>query len=217
MLLSVRYGGPQRTRASGWYDTAQGQQMAGKGAVSAITAWLDDCCSNSCQARCHTARCQSDRPIEPVFSETRSIENDISKRGIQMLAVSISVVSLLTSASSLACGGDWYPEVHIDPRIRGVAEAEKTLAKANYIAAAGSVVRMIPQIETLLGQSPDPLLARAARVLSVAIAREGGKLSLEREVPAHWLGKSKQEEARAIMESLAARDVVASPPHADAS
>ena len=180
----------------------------------------------------------------------------ISKRGIQMLAVSISVVSLLTSASSLACGGDWYPEVHIDPRIRGVAEAEKTLAKGNYIAAAGSVVRMIPQIETLRGQSRDPLLARAARVLSVAIAREGGKLSLEREVPAevlgHWLGKSKldqsknlawsvdtlrrelslrkdepglmtelgealskvdggQDEARTILESLAARDLVGSP------
>jgi hypothetical protein len=146
--------------------------------------------------------------------------------------------------------------VHIDPRIRGVAEAEKTLAKGNYIAAAGSVVRMIPQIETLRAQSRDPLLARAARVLSVAIAREGGKLSLEREVPAqvlgHWLGKSKldqsknlawsvdtlrrelslrkdepglmtelgealskvdggQDEARTILESLAARDLVGSP------
>jgi hypothetical protein len=179
----------------------------------------------------------------------------ISKRGIQLVAVSMSVVSLLTSASSLACGGDWYPEVQIDPRIRGVAEAEKTLAKGNYVAAAGSVVRMMPHIKTLQA-SHDPLVARAERVLAVAIAREGGKLALEREVPAqvlgHWLGKSKvdqgknltwsvatlrreltlqkddpglltelgealaqldggQDEARTILESLATRDLVASP------
>lgn len=180
----------------------------------------------------------------------------ISKRGIQIVAVAMSVVGLLTSASSLACGGDWYPEVQIDPRIRGVAEAEKTLAKGNYIAAAGSVVRMIPHIERLRPKADDPLVARAERVLAVAIAREGGRLALEREVPAevlgHWLGKTKldqdknltwsvdtlrreltvqkddpglmtelgealakleggQDEARTILESLAARDLVGSP------
>jgi len=179
----------------------------------------------------------------------------ISKRGIQMVAISMSFVSLLSSASSLACGGDWYPEVQIDPRIRGVAEAEKTLAKGNYVAAAGSVVRMIPHIETLHAKA-DPLLARAEHVLAVAIAREGGTLALQQEVPAevlgHWLGKTKvdqgknlawsvntlrreltlqndeprlmtelgealskldagQDEARAILESLAARDLIASP------
>jgi hypothetical protein len=179
----------------------------------------------------------------------------ISKRGIQMLAVSMSVVSLLTSASALACGGDWYPEVQIDPRIRGVAEAEKTLAKGNYIAAAGSVVRMIPHIKALQA-SGDPLVARAEHVLAVAIAREGGTLALEQEVPAavlgHWLGKNTvdqgknlawsvstlrrelslqkdeprlmtelgealskldagRDEARTILESLAARDLIASP------
>jgi len=181
----------------------------------------------------------------------------ISKRCIQKVVVAMSVVGLLVSASpsSLACGGDWYPEVQIDPRIRGVAAAERTLAKGNYVAAAGSVVRMIPQIETLQIKG-DPLLARAARVLSVAIARGGGKLELEREVPAqilgHWLGKTKrdqvenlawsvatlrheltlrngdpglttelgealsmfaggEDEARTILESLAARDLVASP------
>jgi hypothetical protein len=73
----------------------------------------------------------------------------ISKRWIPMLAVPTSVVSLLTSASasSLACGGDWYPEVQIDPRIRGLANAEKAQAKGNHVAAAGSVVRMIPQMK----------------------------------------------------------------------
>jgi len=178
----------------------------------------------------------------------------ISKRGSRMVAVSLGIISALISASSLACGGDWYPEVQIDPRIRGVAEAEKTLAKGNYVAAAGSVVRMIPQIERLQPQS-DPLIARAERVLAVAIARAGGKLSLEQEVPmqllGHWSGKTKldqnnnlswsvrtlrralsaqkddprlstelaealsrvegsRDEALAILESLAARDLIGS-------
>jgi len=181
----------------------------------------------------------------------------ISKRGIRIVAVSMSLVSLLSTASSLACGGDWYPEVQIDPRIRGVAEAEKTLAKGDSLAAAASVVRMIPHIESLQAQRDrDPLVTRAERVLAVAIAREDGKLRFEREVPAavlgHWLGKSKldrgknlawsvdtlrrelaaekgdpgvmtqlgealskleggQDEARTILESLAARDLIGSP------
>ena len=179
----------------------------------------------------------------------------ISKRVIRMMAVSMGVVSLLSAASSLACGGDWYPEVQVDPRIRGVAEAEKSLAKGNYVAAAGSVVRMIPHIETLR-RSRDPLLLRAEHVLSLAIAREDGRLSLEREVPpealGHWLGKTPvdrgknlawsvdtlrrqlvlqkdnpalmtdlaealskleagRDEARTILESLAARDLIGSP------
>ena len=180
----------------------------------------------------------------------------ISKTGMRSMAVAISVVSLLTSATSFACGGDWYPEVHIDPRIQGVAQAEKSLAKGDYVAAAGSVVRMMPHIKTLSAKS-DPLVARAERVLATAVARSGGRMErLEREVPsevlAHWQGKSAteqqqslawsvnalrselelkkddpalqtelgaalsrleggQDEARTLLESLAARDLVASP------
>jgi len=184
----------------------------------------------------------------------------ISKCGTQLVVLSMGLVSLLTSARALACGGDWYPEVQIDPRIRGVAEAEKALSAGNYLAAAGSVVRMMPHIETLHPRG-DKLVARAERVLAVAIARADGKLAIEREVPAdvvgHWLGKSTaersrnlawsvatlrrelssgtlkvqkddpglqtelgealskleggQDEARTILESLAARDLVASP------
>jgi hypothetical protein len=178
-----------------------------------------------------------------------------SKHGIRTLALAMSLIGLSTSASSLACGGDWYPEVQVDPRIHGVLEAEKSLTRGDYVAAAGSVVRMIPHIETLKG-SHDPLVTRAERVLAVAIARSNGKLSLEQEVPSevlgHWLGKtptdhdknltwsvaalrselavkhddpgistdlgealSKTEggidEARALLESLASRDLMASP------
>lgn len=179
----------------------------------------------------------------------------ISKHGIRTVALAMSVVSLLTSASALACGGEWYPELQIDPRIHGVAEAERSLAKGDYVAAAGAVVRMMPHIKTLEAKS-DPLVARAERVLAVSIARSNGKLALEREVPreylGHWLGKSREEqdkslawsvsalrteltlkkddpslqtelgealsrldtgkdEARTLLESLAARDLVATP------
>ena len=180
----------------------------------------------------------------------------ISKSGIRSVAVALSLVSVFTSASGLACGGDWYPEVRIDPRIQGVARAETLLSKGDYVAAAGSVVRMMPHIKTLEAKS-DPLVARAERVLAVAIARSGGHLDrLQLEVPssvlAHWTGKSDaqreqslawsvsalrselelkkddpalqtqlgealsrlesgREEARTLLESLAQRDLIASP------
>ena len=179
----------------------------------------------------------------------------ISKHGIRMVAVTMSAVSLLTSASALACGGEWYPELQIDPRIHGVAEAEKATARGDYVAAAGSVLRMMPHIKTLAVTS-DPLVARAERVLAVAIARSNGRLHIEAEVPSeflgHWRGLSSadqtknlawsvsalraelklkkddpgvttelgealskqdggQAEARALLEALAARDLVASP------
>ncbi|MEO7036103.1 MAG: hypothetical protein ABI548_19345 [Polyangiaceae bacterium] len=50
---------------------------------------------------------------------------------------------MLSSRGALACGGDWHPEVQVDPRIPGVLEAEKAIAQANYIADAGSVLRMM--------------------------------------------------------------------------
>ena len=179
----------------------------------------------------------------------------ISKYGIRTVALAMSLIGLSTSANAFACGGDWFPEVQVDPRIHGVLEAEKSLTRGNYVAAAGSVVRMIPHIKTLSG-SHDPLVERAERVLAVAIARSNGRLALEQEVPSevlgHWLGKShvdhdknmtwsvaalrrelaaKQddpgimtdlgealskvdgggEEARALLESLAARDLVGTP------
>ncbi|HEY1535597.1 MAG TPA: hypothetical protein VGF76_16360 [Polyangiaceae bacterium] len=179
----------------------------------------------------------------------------ISKHGIRTVALAMTAVSLLSTASALACGGDWFPELQIDPRIHGVLEAEKSIAKGNYVAAAGSVVRMMPQLETLDAKR-DPLVARAERVLAVAIERSNGKLALEQEVPreylGHWLGKSQldqnknmawsvstlrrqltnkqddpgvqtelgealskleggSEEARTLLESLASRDLVATP------
>ncbi|MES1174851.1 MAG: hypothetical protein ABUL62_11040 [Myxococcales bacterium] len=179
----------------------------------------------------------------------------ISKHGIRSVAVAMCAISVLGSASAMACGGDWYPEVQIDPRIHGVAQAEKAMTKGDYVAAAGFVVRMMPHIKTLDAKK-DPLVARAERVLAVSIARSSGKLGLEQEVPSeflgHWQGRtqaeqseslawsvsalraelttkkddpalttdlaealskreSSRDEARALLESLAARDLVATP------
>jgi Flp pilus assembly protein TadD len=73
------------------------------------------------------------------------------------------------------------------------ARSQKSIAKGNYVAAAGSVVRMIPHLKTLDAKK-DPLVARAERVLAVAIERSNGKLALEQEVQSeylgHWQGKS---------------------------
>jgi hypothetical protein len=179
----------------------------------------------------------------------------ISKYGIRTVALAMSLIGLSASGRAFACGGDWFPEVQVDPRIHGMLEAEKSLTRGNYVAAAGSVVRMMPHIKTLKG-SHDPLVLRAERVLAVAIERSNGTLALEQEVPSevlgHWLGKTHADhdknmawsveslrrelsskpddpgittdlgealskvdggtdEARSLLESLAARDLVATP------
>jgi hypothetical protein len=86
-----------------------------------------------------------------------------------------------------------------DPRIRGVAEAERLLAEGKALAAAGTVIRMMPHIEQLEGGS-DPLVGRAQRVLAVALARQGGSLRLEHEVPryarGHWGGQTPADRQR---------------------
>ena len=131
----------------------------------------------------------------------------ISKHGIRSVAVALSLMGVTASASSFACGGDWYPEVQIDPRIHGVAEAEKSLNHGDYVAAAGSVIRMMPHLKTLQG-SKDPLVVRAERVLAVALERSHGSLSLEREVPTEilgsWQGKTRADQDKNMSWSVAA-------------
>jgi hypothetical protein len=159
------------------------------------------------------------------------------------------------SRPARACGGEWYPEVMVDPRIHGVAQAEKSLANGNRLAAAASVIRMMPHIKTLKSK-PGSLVGRAERVLAVALSRAQGALPVSNEVPLDVLGSwqgakegesaanlawsvgvlkrqsdAKQDdvglktdlaeamarvperrgEARAILEDLAKRDLIASP------
>ena len=131
----------------------------------------------------------------------------ISKHGIRSVAVAMCAIGLLSAARASACGGDWYPEVQIDPRIHGVAEAEKAMTNGDYVAAAGFVVRMMPHIKTLDAKK-DPLVARAERVLAVSIARSGGKLALTQDVPSeflsHWQGKTQAEQSDSLAWSVSA-------------
>src|SRR5689334_12978303 len=93
--------------------------------------------------------------------------------------------------NAIACGGEWYPEVMVDPRIHGVAQAEKSLAGGNRLAAAASVIRMMPHIKSLKAK-PGSLVGRAERVLAVALSRSSGMLPVSKEVPlevlASWQG-----------------------------
>jgi hypothetical protein len=159
------------------------------------------------------------------------------------------------SPEAEACGGEWYPEVMVDPRIHGVAQAEKALSSGNRLAAAASVIRMMPHIKSLKSK-PGSLVGRAERVLAVALSRSSGVLPISKEVPLEvlsgWQGAKEGEsrvnlawsvevlerqsdakqddvglktdlaeamsrvperrsEARAILEDLAKRDLIASP------
>lgn len=177
------------------------------------------------------------------------------KHGIGAAAFGVCLGLCAVPQVARACGGEWYPETMVDPRIHGVAQAEKSLARGNRLAAAASVIRMMPHIKSLK-TTPGSLVGRAERVLAVALSRSNGALAVSKEVPldllAGWQGTKRGEsdanlnwsvevlkrqsdaqqddvglktdlaeamsrvparrsEARAILEDLAKRDLVASP------
>jgi hypothetical protein len=109
------------------------------------------------------------------------------KHTIWAMAMGVCLGAGLLAQDARACGGEWYPEVSIDHRIHGVAQAEKALANGNRLAAAASVIRMMPHIKSLKSK-PGSLVARAERVLAVALSRSQGALPVEREVPSEVLG-----------------------------
>lgn len=153
-----------------------------------------------------------------------------------------------------ACGGEWFPEQTVDPRIHGIARAEQLLSH-DRLAAAASVIRMIPHIKSLKA-APGSLVGRAERVLAVALSRSQGALPVEAEVSApvlaafrgrtpaealanlEWSARvlerqstakaddvslktdlaealarlpERRAEARALLEDLSKRDLIASP------
>ena len=109
------------------------------------------------------------------------------KHTIWSMALGVCMGFGLLAQDARACGGEWYPEVMIDPRIHGVAQAEKSLTNGNRLAAAASVIRMIPHIKSLKSK-PGSLVARAERVLAVALSRSQGALPVGAEVPDYALG-----------------------------
>jgi hypothetical protein len=128
------------------------------------------------------------------------------KHTIWAMAISIGVGVSVLAQDARACGGEWYPEVAIDPRIHGVAQAEKALANGNRLAAAASVLRMMPHIKSLKSK-PGSLVARAERVLAVALSRSRGALPVAAEVPAEvlgsWRGATRDDSAANLAWSVA--------------
>ncbi|WP_437830795.1 hypothetical protein [Sorangium sp. So ce1153] len=103
--------------------------------------------------------------------------------------------ALVPSGDAAACGGvEIMPA--IDHRVMGVAQAEQALRDGRITAAAGSVIRMFPEIRRI-SYDKDPLLNRAFRVLAVATARGDGALQVAAEVPRElletWGGASVDE------------------------
>ncbi len=96
-----------------------------------------------------------------------------------------------------ACGGEWMPYVYVDERPAAISKAEKALQDGNTVAAAGFVIRAIPHIRTLRAKESTRVVIRAQRVLAQALARSGGALPVDREVPDYvldrWLGKSAED------------------------
>jgi hypothetical protein len=112
---------------------------------------------------------------------------NIPKHTMMAAALGACLGITLLTQDARACGGEWYPAVMIDPRIHGVAQAEKALANGNRLAAAASVIRMMPHIKTLKAK-PGSLVGRAERVLAVALSRSQGALPVANEVPLEVLG-----------------------------
>ncbi|WP_437966544.1 hypothetical protein WMF04_44240 [Sorangium sp. So ce260] len=95
----------------------------------------------------------------------------------------------------------------IDHRVMGVARAEEALRDGRIAAAAGSVIRMFPEIRRI-AHDKDPLLNRAFRVLAVATARADGALMIRAEVPRElleaWGGASAEEREANVAWSIRA-------------
>jgi hypothetical protein len=128
------------------------------------------------------------------------------KHAIWAMAMSIGIGVSALAQDARACGGEWYPELAIDPRIHGVAQAEKALANGNRLAAAASVIRMMPHIKSLKSK-PGSLVARAERVLALALSRSQGALAVAAEVPADvlrsWRGATERDSSANMAWSVA--------------
>ncbi len=111
----------------------------------------------------------------------------VGKNTIWALAMGVCMGASSVSHVAKACGGEWYPEVTIDPRIHGIAQAEKALQNGKHLVAAASVIRMMPHIKTLKSK-PGTLVARGERVLALALSRAHGALPVAAEVPREVLG-----------------------------
>lgn len=118
-------------------------------------------------------------------------------RSMLVLLGALAIGSVTRDAH--ACGGAWVPYLEknqVDYRVGGVARAEKSFEKGKIDAAAASVIRMMPQVRDMNAKK-STLVARAQRMLALAVARSDGALPIGRGVPkfiqGRWLGKTAKD------------------------
>jgi hypothetical protein len=123
----------------------------------------------------------------------------MEKRWVIRLFVAVGFVACAAVApkSAEACGGgDWELQPAVDYRPEGLDKSEQDIHEGNHLTAAARVIRMFPELrKAKLGV--DPKIDRAYRILSLATARAGGALQVEKELPVwirgSWIGKTEQD------------------------
>ncbi len=127
-----------------------------------------------------------------------------------MVMVAVSAFSVVGAVANdaKACGGEWVPAVEIDHRPEGIARAEKALKKGDHAQAAAMIVRMMPHVKDLKAKKDGTLVARAQRILALAVARNNGALPIKKELPDYvqgtWLGKTAKDRSANLEWSVAA-------------
>jgi hypothetical protein len=123
----------------------------------------------------------------------------MEKRWIVRLVVAVGFVASASVAprSAEACGGgDWEFQPAVDYRPQGLDKSEQDMHEGNHLTAAARILRMFPELrKAKLGV--DPKIDRAYRLLSIATARAGGSLAVDKEVPewamGSWAGKTEKD------------------------
>lgn len=108
-----------------------------------------------------------------------------------LLASALALSLAVAPRGARACGDEFVPA--IDHRVMGVARAEKVMQEGKYVAAAGMILRMFPEIQQIR-TAKDPMISRALRTLALATVRADGALPVDAEVPHElrgaWAGKT---------------------------
>ncbi|HLM72377.1 MAG TPA: hypothetical protein VK459_06790 [Polyangiaceae bacterium] len=123
----------------------------------------------------------------------------MEKRWVVRLFVAVGFVACASIApkNAEACGGgDWEFQPAVDVRPEGLDKSEKDIHEGHHLTAAARIIRMFPELrKAKLGV--DPKIDRAYRLLSLATARAGGALAIEKEVPewvrGSWIGKTEKD------------------------
>ncbi|MEB2311250.1 MAG: hypothetical protein OZ921_01660 [Sorangiineae bacterium] len=124
------------------------------------------------------------------------------RSSVRMLVAALGMATAIGASTrpAAACGDVWVPYMDngIDYRPQGVSRAEQGFDDGKIYASAASVLRMMPHVRALKPASAT-IVARAQRMLALAVARSNGALPVEGQVPwwvqGRWLGGTEADRA----------------------